>query len=155
MKLHVSNLPEGTSDSDLADLFRPFGAVTSARVTVSTFSGHSQGFGLVEMLRECGERAMSELDGQQIDCMVLRVNEAEGKGMTTFAHPGSIAFLCLVALQLFLGIPGHALAQAAADKVPENAVANSYGSGWLRANEHRMTDPLAQAATLLSSVPGV
>jgi len=130
MKLYVSNLPVGTSDSDLANLFRPFGAVTSARVTISTFSGQSQGFGLVEMLRECGERAITELDGQQIDCMVLRVNEANGKGINMFAHPGSIAFLYLVALLLFIGIPGYALAQPAADKAPENAVANSYGSGW-------------------------
>jgi RNA recognition motif-containing protein len=76
MKLYVGNLPIGTSDTDLQELFSPFGDVTSARVKTTRFSGRSRGFGFVEMLRECGERAVSELNGQQIDCMVLRVNEA-------------------------------------------------------------------------------
>ena len=76
MKLYVGNLPIGTSDADLEELFSPFGAVTSAHVTKTKFSGRSRGFGFVEMIRECGERAASELNGQQIDCMVLRVNEA-------------------------------------------------------------------------------
>ena len=76
MKLYVGNLPIGTSDEDLEELFSPFGAVTSAHVTKTKFSGRSRGFGFVEMLREYGERAVSELNGQQIDCMVLRVNEA-------------------------------------------------------------------------------
>jgi RNA recognition motif-containing protein len=40
-------------------------------------TGRSRGFGFVEMLREYGQRAISELDGQQIDCVVLRVNEAK------------------------------------------------------------------------------
>lgn len=76
MKIYVGNLPIGTSNADLKELFSAFGEVTSAHVTKTTFSGHSRGFGFVEMLREYGERAVSELDGQQIDCMVLRVNEA-------------------------------------------------------------------------------
>ena len=75
MKLYVGNLPIGTSNADLKDLFSPFGEVTSAHVTKTTFSGHFRGFGFVEMLREYGERAASELNGQQIDCMVLRVHE--------------------------------------------------------------------------------
>ena len=76
MKLYVGNLPIGTSTADLKELFSPVGEVTSAHVTKTTFSGRSRGFGLVEMLREYGERAVSELNGQQIDCMVLRVHEA-------------------------------------------------------------------------------
>ena len=71
MKVFVSNLPAGTSDADLEDLFRPFGEVTSARVATRRFSWRSRGIGIVEMLRECGERAASELNGRQIDCMVL------------------------------------------------------------------------------------
>ena len=76
MKLYVGNLPIDTSNADLKELFSPFGEVTSAHVTKTTFSGRSRGFGFVEMLREYGERAVSELNGQQIDCMVLRVHEA-------------------------------------------------------------------------------
>ena len=76
MKLFVGNLPASTTDSDLQDLFRPFGEVTSARVTKAKFSGRSRGFGFVEMLPQFGERAVAELNGRQIDCKVLRVNEA-------------------------------------------------------------------------------
>ena len=77
MKLYVGNLPIDTSDTDLEGLFSPFGEVTAAHVTRTKFSGLSRSFGFVEMLREYGERAVSELNGQQIDCMVLRVNEAK------------------------------------------------------------------------------
>jgi RNA recognition motif-containing protein len=76
MKLYVGNLPIGTSDAHLEELFSPFGEVTSAHVTKTKLSGRSRGFGFVEMLREYGERAVSELNGQQVDRMVLRVHEA-------------------------------------------------------------------------------
>lgn len=75
MKLYVGNLPVGASDADLEELFSPFGEVTAAHVTRTNFSGRSRGFGIVEMLREYGEQAVQELNGQQIDCMVLCVNE--------------------------------------------------------------------------------
>ena len=76
MKLFVGNLPVGASDQDLLELFRPFGDVTSAHVARTRYSGRSRGFGFVEMLPECGKRAASALNGQQIDCVVLRVNQA-------------------------------------------------------------------------------
>ena len=76
MKLYVGNLPIGTSNAGLKRLFSPFGEVTTAHVTKTRFSSRTRGFGFVEVLRESGERAVSELNGQQIDCMVLRVNEA-------------------------------------------------------------------------------
>jgi RNA recognition motif-containing protein len=76
MKIYVGNLPIGTSNADLKELFSAFGEVTSAYVTKTKFSGHSRGFGFVEMLQEYGDRAVSDLNGQQIDCMVLRVHEA-------------------------------------------------------------------------------
>jgi RNA recognition motif-containing protein len=76
MKLYVGNLPIGTSDTDLKELFSPFGEVTSAHVTKTKLCGRSRGFGFVEMLREYGERAASELNGQQVDRMLLRVREA-------------------------------------------------------------------------------
>jgi len=130
MKLHVGNLPAGTSDADLAELFRPFGVVTAARVTTSMFFGQSRNIGIVEMLRECGELAMSQLDGQQIDCMVLRVHEAQSRVMKKISPSRSITFACLVGLQLVSGFPDLALAQAVADNMPENAAAKRYGGGW-------------------------
>ena len=76
MKIYVSNLPAGTSDAGLAQMFVPFGFITSAHVMTSWSSGHSRGFGFVEMMRESGERAISKLNGQITDGLVLRVHEA-------------------------------------------------------------------------------
>ena len=77
MKLYVGNLPSSTSVKDLEDLFTPYGDVTSARVMTTRHGGHPRGFGYVEMVKQNAERAMSELHGQRIDFMVLRVSEAK------------------------------------------------------------------------------
>lgn len=76
MKLYVGNLPADTSAKDLEDLFTPYGDVTSARVLTTQGVGHPRGFGYVEMLKQHGERAISELNGQRVNFMVLRVSEA-------------------------------------------------------------------------------
>jgi RNA recognition motif-containing protein len=77
MKLYVGNLPANTSVKDLEDLFTPYGDVTSARVLSTQHGGHPRGFGYVEMLKQHAERAISELNGQRINFMVLRVSEAK------------------------------------------------------------------------------
>jgi RNA recognition motif-containing protein len=77
MKLYVGNLPAGTSDTDLEQIFSPFGVVMSARVVMTRHTGRSRGFGFVEMLRQYGQHAIAELNGQQIDGVILRVNEAK------------------------------------------------------------------------------
>lgn len=79
MKIYVSNLPAGTPDADLARLFKPFGATTSAYVMTSGNSGRCRGPGFVEMIRESGECAISGLNGQVTDGIVLRVNEAKAR----------------------------------------------------------------------------
>ena len=79
MKIYVSNLPAGTSDANLAEMFEPFGIITSAHVMTSWGSGRARGFGFVEMMRESGERAISILNGQETDGLVLRVNEAKAR----------------------------------------------------------------------------
>jgi RNA recognition motif-containing protein len=77
MKLYVGNLPANTSVKDLEDLFSPYGAVTSARVLTTKHGGHPRGFGYVEMIKQHAERAITELNGQRINFMVLRVGEAK------------------------------------------------------------------------------
>lgn len=77
MKLYVGNLPSSTSARDLEDLFTPYGDVTSVRVLTTQHGGHPRGFGYVEMLKQHAERAISELNGQRINFMVLRVTEAK------------------------------------------------------------------------------
>ncbi len=76
MKLYVGNLPWSTADADLEELFGTIGPVTSARVITDRDSGRSRGFGFVEMDRGDGQKAISELNGHQIESRELRVNEA-------------------------------------------------------------------------------
>ncbi len=76
MKIYVGNLPWSTTDSDLEELFNGVGAVISARVITDRESGRSRGFGFVEMSQEDGQKAIAEINGQQIESRALKVNEA-------------------------------------------------------------------------------
>lgn len=79
MKLYVGNLPWSTTDQDLENLFESVGAVSSARVITDRDTGRSRGFGFVEMSSEDGNRAISDLNGHQLDSRPLRVSEATEK----------------------------------------------------------------------------
>lgn len=76
MKIYVGNLPWSTNDSDLEAMFAAVGTVTSAQVVMDRDSGRSRGFGFVEMPQEDGKRAISEINGRDIDGRALRVDEA-------------------------------------------------------------------------------
>lgn len=79
MKLYVGNLPWSVSNDDLENLFAGVGAVQSAQVVTDRDSGRSRGFGFVEMAQQDGLRAVSELNGREVDGRSLRVNEAQSK----------------------------------------------------------------------------
>ena len=79
MKIYVGNLPWSVSNSDLEGLFATIGAVESAQVVTDRDSGRSRGFGFVEMAQKDGQRAVAELNGQEVDGRALRVNEAQSK----------------------------------------------------------------------------
>ena len=76
MKLYVGNLSYSQNDSTLRALFEPFGNVESARVISDRDTGSSKGFGFVEMADADAQRAMSALNGQDLEGRSLRVNEA-------------------------------------------------------------------------------
>ena len=81
MKIYVGNLSFGTSNQDLNDLFGAIGAVESANVIEDRETGRSRGFGFVEMAEQAdGERAISELNGKEVDGRQLKVNEAKPQG---------------------------------------------------------------------------
>ena len=79
MRIYVGNLPWSVSNEDLESLFATIGAVESAQVVMDRDSGRSRGFGFVDMAREDAQRAISELNGHQVDGRALRVNEAQSK----------------------------------------------------------------------------
>lgn len=79
MKLYVGNLPWSMTNADLEELFGGIGPVTSANVITDRDSGQSRGFGFVEMDRADAQRAMSELNGREVESRALKVNEANDK----------------------------------------------------------------------------
>jgi len=77
VKLYVGNMSYDVTDSELNDLFTPFGTVESARIITDKFTGNSKGFGFVEMAnREEANKAMDELNGKTINNRAIVVNEA-------------------------------------------------------------------------------
>jgi len=78
MKLYVGNLSFQTSSQDLEELFAGYGTVESASVVEDRETGRSRGFGFVEMSsQEEGEKAIAELNGQEVAGRELKVNEAK------------------------------------------------------------------------------
>jgi RNA recognition motif-containing protein len=76
-KLYVGNLSYETADADLAKLFEPCGTVQSAQVIMDRDTGHSKGFGFVEMGSDQeAQAAIAGLGGKQVGGRSLTVNEA-------------------------------------------------------------------------------
>ena len=76
-KLFVGNLPYSTRDEELRTFFESAGTVESASVVLDRDTGRSRGFGFVEMAtEEEAQKAVSSLDGQELDGRKVVVNEA-------------------------------------------------------------------------------
>ncbi len=76
-KLYVGSLPYSWTAEQLEEMFKPFGRVTSAAVVADQLTRRSKGFGFVEF--ESGndaQKAMSELNGREIEGRNLAVREA-------------------------------------------------------------------------------
>jgi len=80
MQIYVGNLDYGTNDQTLTDLFSPFGEVVSAKIIMDRDTNRSKGFGFVEMgSKSEGIKAISKLDGQDLNGRNIKVNEAQQK----------------------------------------------------------------------------
>ena len=77
-RLYVGNISWNTTEDDLRTAF---GAgdrtVTDCHIVTDRETGRSRGFGFVEMGDDDAQKAISELDGNEIDGRGLRVNEAQ------------------------------------------------------------------------------
>ena len=78
-KIYIGNLPWSATDASLRDAFAAFGDVQSASVVTDRETGRSRGFGFVEMDAADADKAISELDGRDLDGRAMRVNEARPK----------------------------------------------------------------------------
>lgn len=76
-KLYVGGLPYSVTDGRLEEIFSAHGSVQSARVISDKFTGHSRGFGFVEMgSDEEAQKAIEALNGTELEGRTLIVNEA-------------------------------------------------------------------------------
>jgi RNA recognition motif-containing protein len=79
-KLYVGNLSFDVSESQLREMFAPYGAVQTAQVITDRDTGRSKGFGFVEMGSDQeAKAAIDGLGGQMVDGRALTVNEAKPK----------------------------------------------------------------------------
>ena len=77
MKLYVGNLSFNTSESQLRELFEPYG-VTSASLVTDRETGRPRGFGFVEVADSAqGAAAIAAMNGKNVDGRDLTVNEAK------------------------------------------------------------------------------
>ena len=78
-KIYVGNLPWSADEAGLREVFAAIGEVHSAAVISDRETGRSRGFGFIEMADGDAEKAISELNGKDMDGRPLRVNEARDR----------------------------------------------------------------------------
>ena len=67
-KLYVGNLSFGVTESQLQELFSPYGSVQSAQLISDRETGRSKGFGFVEMGSDReAQAAIAGMNGQMVD----------------------------------------------------------------------------------------
>lgn len=80
MKLLVRNLDRSTTETELLNLFEPFGSVQSCTLVMDPISGASKGFGFVEMPKAGDAKAaMKNLNNTRVGENLIRVKKAEDK----------------------------------------------------------------------------
>ncbi len=78
-RIYVGNLAWSVDEAGLRDFFATIGEVHSAAVISDRETGRSRGFGFIEMDDGDADKAISELNGQEMDGRPLRINEARDR----------------------------------------------------------------------------
>jgi RNA recognition motif-containing protein len=79
-KLFVGGLSWGTTDDGLHSAFSPYGEIIEAKVITDRETGRSRGFGFVTFSNDEGAtKAITEMNGAELDGRTIKVNEAEDK----------------------------------------------------------------------------
>lgn len=87
-RLFVGSLSFDTMDADLKRFFEQAGTCESAAVIRDRETGRSRGFGFVVMASEDdARRAISELDGKELQGRTISVSEARERGQGTGRSP--------------------------------------------------------------------
>ena len=78
--LFVGNLSFQTTEDELRSMFEPYGEITRLQVMTDRDTGRSRGFAFVELSdEEEAAKAITELNGKELDGRALNVNEARPK----------------------------------------------------------------------------
>jgi RNA recognition motif-containing protein len=78
--IFVGNLSFGATEQSIRSLFEAHGTVERVNVVTDRDTGQPRGFAFVEMSdNAAGEKAISALNGQDLDGRTLTVNEARPK----------------------------------------------------------------------------
>jgi len=75
MKLYVGNLPWSVDDNALKELFSSYNPEEVALIK-DKYSGRSKGFGFITVSDDVGKKAISEMNGKEIENRALTVSEA-------------------------------------------------------------------------------
>lgn len=77
VRLYVGNLAKDVTEQDLSELFAGAGTVAGISLVIDRATGHTRGFGFVEMGSDAdGERALERFNGYTLKGRPLVVNEA-------------------------------------------------------------------------------
>ena len=78
--IFVGNLSFGATEGSVRSLFEAYGTVDRVSIVTDRDTGQARGFGFVEMsVNADADRAISELNGRDLDGRALNVNEARPK----------------------------------------------------------------------------
>jgi len=78
-KIYVGNLSYNLTEQTLREAFEACGSVESVKIITDQQSGRSKGFGFIEMDDDSGAKAISEMNGKEVDGRALNVSEARPK----------------------------------------------------------------------------
>jgi len=77
-RLYVGNLSFNTGEDEVRSRFEEYGQVTDVHLVKDRETGQSRGFAFVTMgTQQEADKAISEMNGTDLDGRALRVNEAE------------------------------------------------------------------------------
>ncbi len=78
--LFVGNMSFQTTESELRSIFEPYGEITRIQVMTDRDTGRARGFAFVELADDAeAAKAITELNGKELDGRALNVNEARPK----------------------------------------------------------------------------
>ena len=78
--IFVGNLSFGATEGSVRTMFETYGTVDRVSIVTDRDTGQARGFGFVEMGNDAeGQKAISALNGKDLDGRAMNVNEARPK----------------------------------------------------------------------------